>query len=220
MLKKCFVGLFGAVALAIVCNAQTRSSSATTASSYSRSIHQVAPIVADVSMNSVNASGIQILGQQGHYYRSQDGRVSESLESGTVITDPKAGKITTLNPRTKQAIITSAPGPKGAYVKQKPLAFTPTITDLGTGSVEGHPVTMHRIANSSNNTTAEVWTATDIRLTVLTRMTGTSGQTTTKQHRNIQITEPDPSVFAIPSGYTITDKTSTATETATATSNQ
>jgi hypothetical protein len=83
------------------------------------------------------------------------------------------------------------------------------ITHLGEDRVEGHPVHKTLIEAGNASTTpsrkTEIWTATDIQLPVLVKTTGTD-RTTTREYRNIQITDPDPQVFEIPKGYRIVDK--------------
>lgn len=171
--------------------------------------HSVAPITADVTLTIINPDGSE-QDQQGRYFRSSNGNVREDLASGSVITDVKAGTITTLNPATNQAIVISTPGPQGRYVQSNsPSAAAPTMSALGQTTVEGHPVSMSRMTlNASNGQSAEVWTATDIRLIVLLKAISSTGRTTTKQYTNIQTVEPDPSLFTVPQGYTIVVKTS------------
>lgn len=178
----------------------TRSGSA---SSAMVSAHTVAPVTADLTLAITNPDG-SVQNQQGHYYRSSNGNIREDSPAGSVITDFKAGTITTLNPATNQAIVRSTPGPKGRYVQPNPPPATPTVTVLGNTTVEGHPVIMKSITlDPSNGQTTEIWTATDIRLTVLLKATSPGGQTVTRQYQNIQLVEPDPGLFAIPQGYTV-----------------
>jgi hypothetical protein len=133
-----------------------------------------------------------------------------------VIVDRNAGTITTLNPATKEAIVKAAPRAKRRDTDGGPVTRTapssgekPTISNLGPTTVEGHPAVMKRIEHSSNKATTEVWTASDIQLTVLLKATTASGKTTTKRYRNIQSIEPDPSVFTVPKDYSLIDETHT-----------
>jgi hypothetical protein len=222
MLKQSFLFACVATAIATAFGAQTQpavqnSSDAPqrTAASSMASINNAVPITAGVTLSIVNADGTE-RDQQGHYYRSHDGKVREDLGSGSVITDKAAGTITTLNPTTKQAIVTPTPGPKGRYVQRDSIPATPEVSVIGQATVEGHPVDMRRITlASSNGLTTEVWTATDIRLTVLLKATAQSGRITTRRYQNIQSLEPDPSLFTIPQDYTIIRKASINTSTST-----
>lgn len=124
------------------------------------SVHEVVPVTATVTLALVNPDGSE-QDQQGQYYRSGNGNVREDTPAGSVITDFKAGTITTLNPATNQAIVAPTPGPKGRYVPASPPPATPTVTFLGQTTVEGHPVVKRLITlDTSPGQSAEVWTAT------------------------------------------------------------
>lgn len=215
MIKHVFLFACAIVATVGISSGQTQLASSNPATPPMVSINEVVPVTADASLSIVNADGTE-QDLQGHYYRSHDGKVREDLGTGSVITDKKAGTKTTLNPKTKQAIITSTPGPKGRYVQRSPLPATPQVSVIGQTTVEGHPVDMRRIAQaSSNGQSTEVWTATDIRLTVLVKATGQSGRVTTRRYQNIQAVEPDPSLFTIPQDYTVIRKASVNASTST-----
>jgi hypothetical protein len=166
------------------------------------SVHAVTPLTAQVTLAVINPDGTE-QDVHGSYFRSSDGKVREDTQAGSVIADFQAGTITTLNPATNQALVKNTPGPKGRYVKRDPLTVTPTVTSLGETTVEGHPVVMKLITIGSSGQSAEIWTATDVRLTVLVKTTSATGRVTSKKYQNIQLVEPDASLFTIPSSYTV-----------------
>jgi hypothetical protein len=52
-------------------------------------------------------------------------------------------------------------------------------------------------------TTSEIWISTELKLTVLTAITDPQGGERTIRLQNISRSEPDPSLFQVPSGYTV-----------------
>jgi hypothetical protein len=162
----------------------------------------VTPLVADVQVTITSPHGAHT--STGHYYRSRDGKVREDLSSGSVIADGNAGTVTILNPAKKEATVITG----GATRAQSAQAAAPStsvpsgsLAPAGQTTLEGHPV-----AKSINaGQTREVWTATDLSLQVFVKITAPN-RTTTKAMRNIKVGDPDPAVFKIPAGYTVTTK--------------
>lgn len=208
MLKQASIFMCVVVVIATASLGQTQAAATSGDAPSVASIDDAIPIAADVTLSIVNADGTE-QDQQGHYYRSHDGKVREDLGAGSVIVDKRAGTITTLNPATKRAIIISTPGPKGRYVQRNPLLATPQVSIIGQSTAEGHPVVMRRITQTApDSVSTELWTATDLRLAVLVKATEQSGRTTTRRYQHIQSVEPDPSIFTIPQGYTVIRKAS------------
>ncbi|HUA60754.1 MAG TPA: hypothetical protein VML19_18460 [Verrucomicrobiae bacterium] len=97
--------------------------------------------------------------------------------------------------------------------QQRPADPNVKTEDLGIQTVSG--VTAHgtRItrtipAGAMGNaqpiqTVREVWTSTDLKVDVLTKVTDPRSGTTVTQLTNINRAEPDPSLFQAPAGYTV-----------------
>src|SRR5579875_819109 len=97
--------------------------------------HTVAPVIADMTIATVGPNGP---GQsvQGQYFRATNGNIRQDSPAGSVITNFQSATITTLNPRTMQAVLVSTPGPEGRYLPPNPPPSTPSVTSLGTTTVE------------------------------------------------------------------------------------
>jgi hypothetical protein len=179
----------------------------------------VPPIIADVksTLTTGGTAGHAIDStRNGHYFRSRDGKVREDTAVGSVITDSKARTITFLNHAKKEATVISMSDSDLAELKASRDAAhnnnkndKTQVTSLGDDTVEGHPIHKKRIEStdktSHHGQKTEIWTATDIHMPVFVKATG-SDRTTTREYRNIQVTDPDPQVFAIPKDYRIVDK--------------
>src|SRR5579885_604040 len=81
--------------------------------------HTVAPVIADITIATVNPNGPS-QSVTGQYYRATNGNIRQDSPAGSVITNFQSATITTLNPRTMQAVVASTPGPKGRYLPPNP----------------------------------------------------------------------------------------------------
>jgi hypothetical protein len=153
-------------------------------------------VQAEVETTYVLADGRQVR-VPGHYYRSQDGRVREDTGRGSVIADVNKGTLTLLNADTKQALVFTV---REIAPDRKPKDVSPAVP-FAQGRYEGRAVSKARIKGPGGKE-HEVWTATDIGLTVFSRIES-EGLTTTKALRKVVQGEPDPAVFTVPEGYTV-----------------
>lgn len=161
-------------------------------------------------------------------YRDSQGRVRrESTRTGrngqtrTFITifDPVAGFEARLDPEKLTAVKHTLP-PQNAASANRPKRNTeegagPQITtsDLGTKTIEGlaatgKQVTMTVAAGEMGNsepikTVREVWTSTALKIPVLVTSTNPEFGTSKMQLAAVTQAEPDPSLFQIPSNYTV-----------------
>jgi hypothetical protein len=140
------------------------------------------------------------------------------------IFDPVAGYSYVLNPASMTAMRMAIPTPSNSQATAgSPPAGpkrgngnrpTPQRDDLGSQVVNGVSATGTRTtvtipAGAIGNQQAlqsvrEVWMATDLKIPVLVKSTEPRGNTVA-QLTNIVQGEPDPSLFQIPAGYTVTD---------------
>jgi hypothetical protein len=155
--------------------------------------HQVPSIAADVVTFHRLSDG-RVIHVDGHYYRNREGKVREDSGNGAVIVDTNAHRVTILNFETKEAHVMKVPGNQAHPAMD-------VRTSSGHGNVEGHKVSKMASAGPHGEK-LEAWSADDLGLTVFTR-SQSSNMTMTKYVRNIKVEEPDPSLFEIPSGYTI-----------------
>jgi hypothetical protein len=135
----------------------------------------------------------------GHFYRSRDGKMREDSPLGSMITDVRSGTVTLLNHAKKEAkviVVTGQPRPSASLANK---AAMPQSFEEAT--IEGHAVTKARKA--AGGATQEVWTAKDLGLVVFSKVDAPDFAMT-KTLRNFSLREPDPALFRIPSGYTVT----------------
>jgi hypothetical protein len=179
--------------------------------------HELVPIVADVK-TTVTSSAPSGRGfdrtQNGHYFRSRDGKAREDVVFGSIITDAKARTMTFLNNAKKEATVVAMSDPDVATAVglQSPEDTAKNnknslVTPLGDDMVDGHPVHKKLIetGNARLGHKSEIWMATDVHLPVVMKTIGPD-RTATKEYRNIRVTDPDPQVFEIPKDYRIVDK--------------
>lgn len=140
----------------------------------------------------------------GHYYRSQHGQLREDSPLGAIITDIKSGTITMLNFETKEAHVVKVSAEPRA---SKPKSLAPPVS-FEKATVDGRQVTKARTQNDRGET-QEFWTAKDLGLVVFSKVTSPS-LTMAKSLRKVSLREPDPSVFTVPKGYTVTKHDSPA----------
>ncbi len=152
---------------------------------------------------SYKTPGGQNVNIPGNFYRSHDGRTREDSGIGATITDTKAGTVTVLNPATKQATIYDARSP--VRPKLSFIGTTGGFAVFGHTTVEGHLLTQTR-AQLPNEESREVWTAQDIGLPMFVKVSS-ADHTMTRTLSKVSVQEPAASVFAVPSGYTITHET-------------
>jgi len=148
--------------------------------------------------------------------RSSDGKMRIDTPNTTVITDPAAQHAIVLDHLTKQAQIV----PLQPQAPQMPNLAVPGVPqvpgapgmppvaaqDLGKSFIEGHPVDGTRYIVQQPGpqppVISDVWTSTSLKMPVLTQVTTPAGVQTT-YCKPAPITEPDPSLFQVPPGYTV-----------------
>ena len=137
--------------------------------------------------------------------RSASGQMRIDTPGTTVITNPAAQQAVVLNHLTKEAqIVPLLPQPP-----QMPQLGMPPVSvqDLGKSMIDGHPVDGMRYvvqtpAAPQAPTISEVWTSSQLKMPVLTKVTTPSGVQTTLC-KPAPMAEPDPSLFQIPPGYKV-----------------
>lgn len=181
------------------------------------------------------ANGTQIKhDQQSKLYRDSLGRVRtettvvspDGTTTRTMISifDPVGGYMITLNPdkltAVKMALPSSTSGSGTTTPPAPPTgANAPTVvtTDLGTKVINtlactGVEKTVTIPAGAVGNTQAievvtDTWTSTILKVPVLITTNDPRFGTSTTQLTNVTLTEPDASLFTIPSNYTTTTAT-------------
>ncbi len=157
----------------------------------------VLSVEADI-MKYVKVGG-RVVSLPGRYYRAADGRVREDFGSGSLVIDLRARTVTLLSHETRQA-----------HVVAVPAATTPRLsaslpTRVGDGMHEGRPITKSRFVGQDGGK-GEAWTDDELGLSVMMR-TESASSISTKILRNITLRQPDPAVFAVPAGYSVSTMT-------------
>ena len=180
------------------------------------------------------AGGNQISRQeQAKVYRDKDGRVRSertftppgSTTQRTVITifDPVGGFFYVLNPADSTAVKSALPpahagqpgmGPRGPGHQQAQT----TTENLGTQTVNGVAATGTRTtetipAGAIGNAqpiqiVREVWVSNDLKVPVMIKSTDPRFGNTLMNLTNIAQSEPDATLFVVPSSYTVTTRSS------------
>jgi len=141
----------------------------------------------------------QVISTTGHTYRGSDGRTREDTAQGSVIIDPKGRTVTLLTFANKQALVIDL---KSVPPPQARNASIPSATPFGRTILEGHEAAKARSVGPQGEK-IEMWTAVDVNAVVFTRAEA-PGMTTTRYLRNIAVREPDPQLFEVPKGYSVT----------------
>jgi len=177
--------------------------------------------------------GNKILGQQQtKVFRDRDGRVrrertfthgSAAPQTMVSIFDPVAGSSYVLDPAKSSAVKAELPPARTGQMNwsnhasgsRKGNAQTQT-ENLGTQSVNGVPATGTRVtmtiaAGAIGNvqpiqTVRETWISTDLKVPVMIKTTDPRFGTRVVQLTNIVQSDPDPSLFQVPSNYTVTTR--------------
>jgi len=146
------------------------------------------------------------------------------------IYDPVAGYSHMLNPQSMTAVSTAIPAGQGKRAEDmngwggrqrgqghRPNAPQTTKEELGTQTINGISAsgirtTMTIPAGAVGNaqpiqTVREVWTSTDLKVPLSIKTTDPRFGTTVMQLTNITQGEPDASLFKVPAGYTVTERT-------------
>ncbi len=181
-----------------------------------------------MTMQETLANGNKIQNsRQEKIYRDADGRTrtesTMTLPSGetrtqVTIFDPVAGFVARLNPQDSVAMKMTLP-PMNGTPKTPPAppsgANAPTLTksDLGsktieglaaTGTMETRTIPAGAMGNTDAiTTTRETWISTALKVPVAMTEADPRRGTTTMQLTNISQTAPDPTLFQIPSTYTV-----------------
>ena len=143
------------------------------------------------------------------------------------IADPVAGTVTELDAKNKTAFTRTArfpsqsqtagatrqqmmgAGRRGAAqteanVKRETLAARTMNGIIASGTRVTHTIPAGTIGNSQAlETVRETWMADDLKVPVMTKVTDPRFGTTTMELTNINRSQPDPSLFQVPSDYTV-----------------
>ena len=135
------------------------------------------------------------------------------------ISDPVGGMIYELDPATKTALQrpvhlpsqqsnTSSTNPRmaqpSANIKRESMAAQPINGVIASGTRVTHTIPAGTIGNSAAiETVHETWISDDLKVPVKSRMTDPRNGTTTTELTNLLRGEPDASLFAVPSDYTV-----------------
>ena len=169
---------------------------------------------------------------QSKIYRDSQGRIrtettmtppsGSSADARTMITifDPVAGFITRMDPQNSTAVKSALPSGTPPTPPAPPATSSaPQVQteDLGSKTISGLVATGIRTlittpAGAFGNTqaiqsTREIWTSTDLQVPVLVTTSDPRFGTSTSQLTNIVRAEPDPSLFQVPSTYTVSTRT-------------
>jgi hypothetical protein len=183
------------------------------------------------------ANGNQINRQnEAKVYRDSQGRVrmdrsftppgSTTAHTSVVIFDPVAGFVYILNPAKATAVKQPIPTPPPSSTESAgqtrrgphaPAGATVTTDNLGTQVINGLSATGTRttitipagaIGNSQPiQRLHEVWVSTDLKVPVLIKNTDPLSGNMVTQLTNVVRSEPDPTLFQIPSNYTVQTRT-------------
>ncbi len=169
----------------------------------------------------------------GHVARDSQGRTyfQQNISGGpwaqkgsmtiTFVSDPVTGYAYVLNPNTKIAIRRPLRSRTGEHAPvppegmARPDAKDRVETDLGQQVINGlsavgksivHTIPAGSIGNSQPIVEkSEVWTSSDLQVVVLSKHTDPRSGQSTYTLNNIQRGEPNPSLFQVPSDYTVKD---------------
>lgn len=144
----------------------------------------------------------RVVNSAGYYYRNSRGQVREDSGTSGQIIDLNARTVTMLNHQSKSAVVYKIPAMDVLPNAQAAMAPAPRPVPFARGVLEGHRVTKAKMLGPGGSK-HEVWTADDLGIVVM-RRTEAGNSTTTKTFRNLRTTEPDPAVFEIPPGYSVT----------------
>jgi hypothetical protein len=192
-----------------------------------------APYSADTSNSVVQtlADGNTIQrGMTGHVARDAQGRTysQETITGGmlaqkgpanfTFISDPVAGYAYILNPTNKTAMRRQLKQPNGAGKNDgqpRPERPDVTTTDLGTQvvngvSAQGKSITRTVPAGAQGNSqpivsTSEIWFSPELQVVVSSKRNDPFTGQSTYSLTNIQRAAPSPTLFQLPSDYTVKD---------------
>jgi hypothetical protein len=178
----------------------------------------------NIQLTSNSVFGTFTQSQAGKYWRSSDGKTRQDTSFGSVITDSKARTVIYLNHAAKQAtVIHMAPVTTPSATPTPSAPSPPAATsaaDLGQKVVAGYEVQGKQIVTTTGNqplqvgsVTTEMWTAPALQLPLFIKQRSSRG-TSVQQFDNIQLNEPDPSLFTVPAGYAVTEKTADGSTTA------
>ena len=173
-----------------------------------------------VQMQQTLADGNQIQHtDSGKVYRDSQGRVRTEMTRGThtmiTIFDPVAGYVAHLDPTKQTATKMTLPSnPPSHPAPPNPPQISKQ--DIGTETMSGLTATGTRItetipAGAFGNqqpiqTVREVWVSTALSVPVLVKTTDPRFGTSTIQLTDITRSEPDPALFQIPAGWTVTTR--------------
>jgi hypothetical protein len=167
---------------------------------------------------------------QTNVYRDSQGRVrtetSMARPDGTTATrisieDPVAGVVHELNPQSKisfdrparfrsgsaSSSSQTAPrrtAPANANETRETLAAQPINGLIASGTRITRTIPAGQIGNAQPiQTVREVWTSSDLKVAVMTKISDPRTGTVVTQLTNVNRSEPDPSLFQVPADYTV-----------------
>jgi len=150
----------------------------------------------------------------------------QATKTAVHIFDPVAGYSHVLDPQKMTVVSTAIPAPRPANsaAGRRPRgagqgANAPQVTkeDLGTQTINGLAATGTRttrtipagaIGNAQPiQTVREVWVSTNLKVPIMIKSSDPRFGTSVTQLTNITQAEPDASLFQVPAGYTVTQRT-------------
>jgi hypothetical protein len=137
----------------------------------------------------------RVFNATGHYYQDGHGRIREDIGNSGRIVDVTGGTLTMLNHVDKRARVVTVQHSDTTRPTQAGLA------PFARGSYEGYQITKARTLGA-NGEKYEVWTADSLGLVVMSR-TESMNFITTRTLRNIKERQSNPSVFTVPSDYSV-----------------
>jgi hypothetical protein len=164
--------------------------------------------------------------EQSTVYRDSQGRVRrETTRTGpdgqtatrVTISDPVAGVVHELDAKNKTAFTRPArfpspsqvaarrpAAPTDANVKRETLAARSMNGSTASGTRVTHTIPAGTIGNSQAiETVRETWMADDLKVPLMTKVADPRMGTTVTELTNINRSQPDPSLFQVPSDYTV-----------------
>lgn len=186
--------------------------------------------VQTVHTEQILTDGNQIVRDQStKVYRDSQGRVrmerTFTPEGGTARTtvaifDPVSGSSFVLDPEKMTAVKSAVPNRRPDWANRRtshPNNQQRQKVSLGTQTMNGLAATGERMTQTIpvgaiGNTEAlqivrEVWTSVDLKIPVMIKTSDPRFGTTTMQLTNVTQSEPDASLFAVPSSYSVTTRT-------------
>lgn len=157
----------------------------------------------DIEITYTLPNGEQLT-RSGRLYRSGTGKVRQDAGYGAMITDLQAGSVTLLvDERNEAHVITIPPELRELPPLGAERRIPESVQPFEETTIDGQRIAKTRIVGQQGEA-QEVWTATDLGIVTFARFER-NGATITQELRNLDVGEPDPSVFEIPTDYTVVE---------------